>query len=298
MPWRPNHEAELSSSRNCPTGSIFLRGNLPSWCRLYGLRFAVQEVIHHDDVMGPIVIRPRRSIAARDAHSRDTRVRKDNAEEGETRVPRRGRDKAAEDQPSVGAETLDARTGLAVPVFIAGSASVRKVDVGKDSPETTYFCRDSSIGARHEEQGLGDVAVHWSEQPLRAKGAEDAAVRRIVEKRSQAALRPTRRGCLRETRSRCGELSAPRVQKGIERRDWCRRRIDAAAVPVDLSATVGLRPAVAIVISFQGDPVLFDRVLNRGDVWPSSLEHGWRHEISAGILCASEPVIAAISTAH
>ena len=148
--------------------------------------------------MSPIVIRPRRSIAARDAHSRDARVRKDNAGEGETRVPRRGRGKAAEDQPSVGAETLDARTGLAVPVFIAGSASVGKVNVGKDSPETTYFCRDSSIGARHEEQGLGDVAVHWSEQPLRAKGAKDAAVRRIVEKRNQAALRPTRRGCQRE----------------------------------------------------------------------------------------------------
>jgi hypothetical protein len=57
-----------------------------------------------------------------------------------------------------------------------------------------------------------------------------------------------------------------------------------------------VRPVIAVVISFQGYPVLFDRVLNRGDVWTSRLEHGRRNEVSAGILCASHSVISAIST--
>ena len=67
---------------------MILRGIRLSWRRLYGLRFTVQEVIHHDDVMCPIIIWPWGSIAARDSHSGDARIRKDDAEEGKTSVAR------------------------------------------------------------------------------------------------------------------------------------------------------------------------------------------------------------------
>ena len=162
-----------------------------SWYRLYWLRFAVQKIIHHDDVMCSIVIWPRGSIAACYSHSSDARVAKDEAEEGKTSVAWRGWDKATDDQPSVSAETLDTRAGLTVTVFVAGPASIRQVNVREDCAEAAHFCRHSSIGSGHEEQPLGDVAVHWGEQPLRTEGAKDGAVRRIVEERSQAALRPT-----------------------------------------------------------------------------------------------------------
>ena len=142
---------------------------------VYRLWFAVQEVIHHDDVMCPIIIRARRSIAARDSHSGNPRVGKDDAQEGQTSVARRGWDEAAEDQPPVGAEALDACAGLTVSVFIAGPTPIRKVNVREDRAEATNLRCNTSIGSGHEEQCLGDVAVYWSEQPLRTEGAKDGA---------------------------------------------------------------------------------------------------------------------------
>ncbi|HEX7767595.1 MAG TPA: hypothetical protein VF443_12840, partial [Nitrospira sp.] len=110
-----NHPASLKASTpNTPQDRSTLWGILASRCRLYWLRFAVQEVIHHDDVMCPIIIWPRGSVAARDPHSGNTRVGKDDAEEGQTSIAGRGRDKAAEDQPPINPEALDARAGLAV----------------------------------------------------------------------------------------------------------------------------------------------------------------------------------------
>ena len=162
-----------------------------SWYRLYWLRFAVQEIIHHDDVMCSIVIWPRGSIAACYSYSGDACVAKDEAEEGKTSVAWRGWNKATEDQPSVSAEALDARAGLTVAVFIAGPASIRQVNVREDCAEAAHLCRHCSIGSGDKEQSLSDVAVHWGEQPFRAEGTKDAAVRRIVEERRQAALRPT-----------------------------------------------------------------------------------------------------------
>ena len=41
---------------------------------LLRLWLAIEEIIHHHDVMRPIIIRPRSSIAARDPHSGDARV--------------------------------------------------------------------------------------------------------------------------------------------------------------------------------------------------------------------------------
>ena len=290
--------APHGSSPNAPQDQSILRGVLSSWCHVYGLRFAVEKIIHHDNVMCSIVIWPRRSVAARNPHSGDTRIGEDDSQEGKTSVARRGCDKAAVDQASVGAEALDARTRLTVSVFISGTASIRQVNVREDRAEAAHLCRHSPIGAGYEEVCLSDVAVHWREQALRAEGAKAGAVGRIVEERRQAALGPTRRGSLREAGSCRCELGAARIQERVERRDRRCRRIDPSAVPVDLASTVGMRPVVAIVVSFQGYPVLFDRVLNRGDVWTGSLEHGRRHEISAGILCASHSLIAAISATH
>src|SRR5262245_58285870 len=165
---------------------------------VYCLRFAVQEVIHHDDVMCPVIIRPRSSIAGRDAHSGDAhgRVLIDDAEEGQTSIARRGWDKAAEEQPAVGAEVLDFRAGLTVTVFIARPAPIRQVNVREDRAEATDLCCHISIGAGYEEQSFGDVAMYGSEQPQRTEGTEDGPVGRIVEERCQTALRPARRGSL------------------------------------------------------------------------------------------------------
>src|SRR5215204_3842331 len=86
-------------------------------------RFPIEEVIHHDDVMRPVIIRPRRSIAASDPDPGDTRVEIDDAEERHTGISRRGWDKAAVEQPPVCAEALDQRARFAVSVLIAGAAA-------------------------------------------------------------------------------------------------------------------------------------------------------------------------------
>ena len=88
-----------TSTPNAPQDPSILWGVLASWYRLYWLRFAVKEIIHHDDVMIPIIIWPRGSIAARDSHSGDAGVAKDDAEEGETSVSRGGWDKLLKINP-------------------------------------------------------------------------------------------------------------------------------------------------------------------------------------------------------
>jgi hypothetical protein len=52
------------------------------------LGLAVEEVIHHDDVMLSPIVRPWGHIAARDPHAGDTRVVEDDAEEGLAVSPR------------------------------------------------------------------------------------------------------------------------------------------------------------------------------------------------------------------
>ena len=49
--------------------------------RLVGLWLAVEKVIHHDDVVLIIIIRPRGYVAGRDPDPRDARVVKKDAEE-------------------------------------------------------------------------------------------------------------------------------------------------------------------------------------------------------------------------
>ena len=72
-----------------------------------------------------IIIRPWYGIAAGDPDSGDTRVAEDDAEEGQASIAWRGRDNAAEDQPSVAAEVLDDRAGFSVSILIAWPAPIR-----------------------------------------------------------------------------------------------------------------------------------------------------------------------------
>ena len=70
------------------------------------LRLAVDEIVHHDDVMLLIVVRPRGNIAGRDPDRGDAGVIKLDAEEGEISIARRGRNETAEYQPGVSVEVL------------------------------------------------------------------------------------------------------------------------------------------------------------------------------------------------
>ena len=60
------------------------------------LWLAVDEVVHHHDVMLAIVIRPRGNVAGRNPNRRDAGVIKLDAEEGQASIARRGRNETAE----------------------------------------------------------------------------------------------------------------------------------------------------------------------------------------------------------
>ena len=60
------------------------------------LWLAVDEVVHHDDVMAGIVIRPRGNVAGLDPDRSDAGVIKHDAEEGQASIARRGRNETAE----------------------------------------------------------------------------------------------------------------------------------------------------------------------------------------------------------
>ena len=105
-----------------------------------GLWLAVDKVIHHDDVLLLIIIRPRGDVAGRDPHPRDARVVKHDAEEGKAPIARRGRDETAEHQLAVGVEVLDQRAGPTVSLLLARPAPIRLVNVCEDRAEATDRC--------------------------------------------------------------------------------------------------------------------------------------------------------------
>ena len=144
---------------------MILRGVRPSWRRLYGLRFTVQEVIHHDDVMRSVIIRPRRSITARDLHFSDAGVGKDDTEERHAFLARRGRHDTLEEEPSIGAKVLNERTGATIAIDVVGPAPIRLIDVGKNRAEPLGRCwfvgqrARKNIGPdRHKELHVRDGA--------------------------------------------------------------------------------------------------------------------------------------------
>ena len=98
------------------------------FCRLVGLWLAVDKVIHHDDVVLIIIIRPRGDVAGCDPDPRDARVVKHDAEEGKAPIARRGRDETAEDQLAVEVEVLHQRAG---PTGFRASCQARSHPAGQ-----------------------------------------------------------------------------------------------------------------------------------------------------------------------
>src|SRR5262245_15243646 len=240
-----------------------------------GLRLAVDEVIHHDNVLITTIIRPRGDIAARDSHPGDACVRKYDTEEGKASIARRGRDEAAEQQLAVGVNVLHQRAVLTVTALLAGAAPIRLVNVCEDQAKTSdrrrYVARTG-----HEEVHLSDVAPYRAEEAKGAERAEDGSVRRVVEDACEPGGRslhepgPVRR---REERA-ASDLKAgervPRERCGL---------VVTPAVPVDLTATACDWPwRIAVVSSSQSSTELIDRALNRGYRRPGCLEHGRRHK--------------------
>src|SRR6266481_5771194 len=60
------------------------------------LWLAVDEIVHHDDIMLRIIVRPRGNVAGSDPNRRNTGVVKLDAEKGQGSITRRGRNETAE----------------------------------------------------------------------------------------------------------------------------------------------------------------------------------------------------------
>src|SRR5262245_1857702 len=249
-----------------------------------GLRLAVDKVIHHDDVIFLIIIRPRGHVASCNPDPCDAGILKHDAEERKAPIARRGRNETAEQKLAVRVEVLHQRAGLAVSLFLSRPGPIRPINVCEDRAEATDRCWVTPIGAGHEEQSFGAIDPYRSEQPRRAEGAEGGAVRRVVEKHFKAALGPARCGSLRKAYPGCGKLGAASVQEHVKRRyRVCRgRNSGVTAVPVDLAATACERKrpwVIHIVVIYQSGAKRLERPPNRVGRWPCRLEHNWRIKI-------------------
>src|SRR5262245_32117271 len=156
------------------------------------------------------------------------------------------------------------------------------VDIREYRAETADRCCYGPISVGHEEQSLGDVAAHRSEQAKSAEGAEIGFVVRIVEEHCKTLW-----GSLRKAYPWCGELGAAGVQKRVERRyRGCRVGGTTNAVPVDLATTFSVerRWVIAVVGISQSSAERIDGVLNdlnRLGGWRGPLEHQRRNEVFA-----------------
>ena len=248
------------------------------------LWLAVDEVIHHDDVMlahhhsAPgqrcrLVIRTRAMRA-----SSNTMPKKD-------RLPSPGEAGTKLLNSSLPSASKYSISVLA-PRFprLPRPAPIRLVNICEDRAEAAGRCWDGPLVPGYKEQSFSDVAAHWSEQPRRAEGAEDGAVGRIVEEHGQPALGSARWRSLRKAYPRCGEL-APRVFRntlnGVTGAVVV-QNVGVAAVPVDLAATACERPWVIAVVGIsQSSAERIDRALNRVSGWPGRLEYNRRNKVPA-----------------
>ena len=162
------------------------------------LRFAIDEVVHHHDVMVAIVIRPWGDVAGVDPDPRDTCIVKHDAEKGQASITRRGRDETAEQQLAVGTEVLDERAGPAVSALPARSAAIWMVNICEDRAEAPDRRWDSAVGPWYREQTFGNIAAYRCEQPRRAERPEDFGVARITKEHGQPALGAARWRTLRK----------------------------------------------------------------------------------------------------
>ena len=170
-------------------------------------RLSVEEVIHHDDVFS-VVIRAGRDVAGYDPHSSKPSVAKNNTDERQVSVTRRGRRVTSEKQVAVGAVVLDQSAGVTVSCPVSQSAAIRGVDVGKNhaKPSGRRWC--VAIAARNGKPDFGDVTPDRREEPQWAKHAEDCGVARVPKR-----VRQARRRSLDEAASACGDVGAAGVQE-------------------------------------------------------------------------------------
>ena len=141
------------------------------------LWLAVDEIVHHDNVMAPIIVRTRGNVTGLDHDRRDAGVVKHDAEEGEGSIARRRRNETGEDEFAVSVEVLDARASMRH----ARSNAIWLINICEHRAETSNCCRDEAIGTRYGEGRDGDVAPHRREQPRSTEGPEDLTVGGIAE---------------------------------------------------------------------------------------------------------------------
>lgn len=186
-----------------------------------GLRLAVKEVIHHNDILSPAIIQSGGDISARDPHSGDGRVVvKHDAEEGKAAIARQGRDNAAEEQIPAGIEVLDTGTRITV------SALVNVCEDRAKTGDRRWFA-DAAWRDRHKEGYISDVAPDCAEQPIVAERGEGGPVARVVEQTRQPSRRELKwisgGRSLDKSSPRCGEECAARTLKARERASGNRR---------------------------------------------------------------------------
>src|SRR6266550_436226 len=208
-------------------------------CHLHLLKklwLAVDEIVHHDNVMVPIVVPTRGKVPGLDPDRRDAGVMKHDAEEGQASVTRRRRNETAEDEFAVSVEVLDARACM----LRANSNAIWLINICEHRAETSNCSRDSAIGTRYVEGRFGNVAPHRCEQTGETEGLEDFGVGGIAKQHGQSALGPAGRRSLRKPQPGCFKLAAAGVQEH-EERIYRRRRIKdvgVATIPVDLPPTL------------------------------------------------------------
>ena len=97
---------------------------------------AVDEVVHHHNVVGHVVVWTWRASACDDPHTCDPGVVELDPKERKTAITRRGRHKTAEQQPAVGTEKLHQRARSAIATLVARTTAIRLIDVSEDHAKT------------------------------------------------------------------------------------------------------------------------------------------------------------------
>src|SRR5947207_4839030 len=144
------------------------------------LWLAVDEVVHHDNVMVPIIIRTGGHVAGLDADRCDAGVIEHDAEEGLVSIAWRSRNGTAEQQSAVSIEVLDERVRPAVAEPRARTA-VWLINICEHRAEASDCCRGDAIATWYGEGRLGDVASHRSEQTRRVERPVGWAIGRVAE---------------------------------------------------------------------------------------------------------------------
>lgn len=236
-----------------------------------GLWLAVDEVVHHHNVMVGIIIRSWSVVAGYDPDDSDPWIGEHDPEEGEVSITGRGRHSAGEYPLPAAVETLEDGTSVSLSV-----SSIRLINVCEDRTETGDRGWLGAVGTGDEEKGVRNVAAYWSEQPRRAECSEGLSVIWITEEGFKSQW-----GGLRKTGTWGCEPGAACIEEHVERvYRRCRiRDCGVAAIPVDLATTARERSWVIAVIDIpQSSAEGVDCALNRGRGWSGSLEDSRCHE--------------------